>query len=63
MKLNDQIKAYYKLETQIFNKISKKKNFSNPCNCKETTEFYKIHEGESPELLKFCIKCGGYLEW
>ena len=41
--------------------LTKLKNWSQECDCKDKVIIKMIHEGQLDEIMVYCLKCGGYV--
>lgn len=64
MKIQKQIKEYYKLEKEILNELDTLPSSADECSCAldEREGFSYIFEGEWKEIQTRCTKCGGFID-
>lgn len=61
-KIKKLVKEYVEAERKLVDELDKLKNGGDECNCDKTEDIIRvIHEGEWPEIITLCLKCGGYL--
>jgi hypothetical protein len=53
--------TYSRAEKDLIDELSKLKNWSNECECKDVELAHIIIEEETVGIATFCLNCGGYV--
>lgn len=54
---------YYSIENLIMLHIQSLYNFTKKCDCREPSGFVIQSDVDEHSMEKFCLNCGGYIEW
>jgi len=61
-KLQKLVELYNKTEKEIEKELKLLPRHGDACNCHESEVFKQIFSGHFEEIMKTCLKCGGYVE-
>ena len=53
------VDSYYVVEEEIDMALTELRNYGQDCDCESPVVFKQIFEGDSDEILKSCLNCGG----
>ncbi len=56
------VKEYVEAEKKLLIELDRLKNGGGDCNCDKRKIINTIFDGEYPEILTYCINCGGYVD-